>query len=71
MKEYGDNLDNEIKENFLKVKEYNPQEHHPINSNELGLKISELINLKHFNKIFEIIEGNDKVNKWVRDFDDF
>ena len=55
----------------MKVKEYNPQEHHPINSNELGLKISELINLKHFNKIFEIIEENDKVNKWIRDFDDF
>ena len=71
IKEYGLNLDKELKEKFFKAIKYNSLNEPGSYFSDLEAKVSDLLSLKNFSKIFEIIEGNDKINNWNRAFLNF
>ena len=66
IEEFGNNKDREIGEIYSNSTLIKSPDGSVMDSFKLAYKISEFINLKKFNKIFEIIEGNDKVNNWIQ-----
>ena len=66
IEEFGNNKDREIGEIYSNFTLIKSPDGSVMDSFKLAYKISEFINLKKFNKIFEIIEGNDKVNNWIQ-----
>ena len=70
LEEFGNNKDKEIGEIYSNFTLIKSPDGSVMDSFKLAYKISEFKNLKIFNKIFEIIEGNDKVNNWIQVFVD-
>ena len=71
IREYGVNLDLEIHKNFSVVSQTDLQGDSLKFCCELDLKTSELLNFSEFSKIFEIIDGKNKVNNWHKIFINF
>ena len=71
IKEYGIDINNQITENFENAIKSDSSEQPLKNSYELDFKTSELLNLRNFPKVFDIIDGNNKINDWLRKFSTF
>ena len=68
IREYGANLDKEIAKNFNDATKYDSQGQTLTYSSQLDSKTSELLNIRNFSKVFQIIDGENKIQNWLKVF---